>query len=262
MMVDCSDVRAALLDGVEPFEPRLQAHVAECAVCAELLAHGGALGHLLAAAHYANPRVAEGDLALAVARDLRHDHHWLGRLRGLSTSQRIALASVVALVPVLLLAVENPGRALAPERLATVAYGVALVVAIASLLAPLSGLRRAVHQAWIAAFVLGIRSLLLVMVGSSTAPATNSNWGCFATGMLSSAPGVVLLCLISRRPRLQFVELALLGGISGLIASMALQLHCIDTRMEHLVNAHGFIALVWIACIAVVLHRMEQRTSS
>jgi hypothetical protein len=257
IVLDCSEVRAALLENRDPFDPRLEAHVGRCPACSELLAQDAALGRLLAVAKHAHPPLAEGNLAVAVARDLERDDNLLGRLRGLRTGQRIALAAAVAVLPVLMLAVDNP-RALSPERWRTVAYGVGLVVAIASLLAPLTGSLRArlAHQAVIATLAIGVRSILLVLPGSSTAPELNSSWECFAIAMLSSAPAFVLLHVIARERSFSCTQVALVGGITGLIASMALQLHCIDKRMEHLVLAHGLIAFVWIACGLLILQRL------
>lgn len=244
-MVDCSQVQAALVENRGLPGAPLAAHTARCPGCRELLAHGAALGRLLARARRAAPRVAEGRLAVAVADDLSRDDGPLGRLRAIPTSQRIALAGLVAIVPVLLFAVDNP-RALAPGRWVTVAFGGLLVMAIGALLAPMNQVRRAPRQLVVAAVALAIPVLRVLLIGTTTGPVTHAADSCLLIGMASAAPAIALLHVMARRARLTAVEVLLAGSIGGLGANMALQLHCIDKRLEHLLAGHVSIALVWI----------------
>jgi len=257
-MVDCNDLQAALLDNRASLGADLEAHVAGCPACSELLAQDAALGRLLVTARHASPRVGEANLAAAVAGDLERDRGLLGGLRALTSGQRVTLVTALAVLPVFMLAVDNP-RALTPGRWVTVAFGLLLVVASASLLAPLSRVRREARQLAIAAFALAVPAIRFLLVGSSTAEATNSAWDCFAIGALCSAPAFALLHVIARRPSFSFVELALVGGILGLSANMALQLHCIDRRLEHLFAGHAFIGIVWLVCSWLAVRRVVQR---
>jgi hypothetical protein len=260
-MVDCNGVRAALLENRPQLGADLEAHAAGCAGCSELLAHNAALGRLLATAERASPRIAEADLASAVARDLERDRGLLGRLRALSTKRRIALAAAVAVLPVFLLAVDNP-RALTPGRWVTVAFGVLLVMVTASLLAPLSRVRSEPRLLALAALALALPAIRFLLIASTTAPATNSAWACFAIGVLCSLPAFALLHLIARRPSFSLVEFMLVGGVAGLSANMALQLHCIDKRLDHLLAGHAFIGLLWLGCSWLAVRRAARRVSA
>jgi hypothetical protein len=256
--MDCSEVRAALLGTRHRSEAELAAHAGRCSACHELLADGAVLGRLLATARQASPRVEEGQLAAAVARDLRSDQGLLGRLRGLSTGQRVALATAAALLPVFVLSIDNP-RALIVERVFTAAYAMLVALAIASLLAPLSRLRRNARQVMLAALVFGVPTSLLMLISRTTAPATNETLGCFATGLLSSAPVFALLHVLSRRPRFSFSELALLGAITGVSANMALGMYCVDHRLVHLIAGHAVSGFLWIACSWLAVRKVAQQ---
>ena len=152
----------------------------------------------------------------------------------------------------------NP-RALTPGRWVTVAFGVLLVVATAALLAPLSRAWRDARQIVFAALALATPVARFLLVGRTDAAATNSAWACFAIGVLCSAPAFVLLHVMARRPRLSVPELALLGATAGLGANMALQLHCIDKRLDHLLAGHAVIGVVWIACSWLVVRSVARR---
>ena len=245
-MVDCSQVRAALLSSLDPLDEALDRHAAHCPACSELLAQDAALGRLLAAAQPARQPIAEGALAAAVARDLERDRRMLGRLRGMSSPWRTGLVIAVAILPVFVLSMGNP-RALTVGRWVTVAFGVLLGAATAESLAPLSRIRRRAREIAIAALALSVPAIRFLLIGSSTAPATNSGWDCFAIGMLCAAPAFALLHVIARRRKLSFPDLALAGGVAGLSGNMALQLHCVDTRLPHLLAGHALLGIVWIA---------------
>jgi len=246
-MADCSVVRAALLDDRAVFGPAVDGHVAQCPACRELLEQDAALGRLLSAARHASPRIAEGHLAAAVARDLERDQGVLGRLRALSTGRRIALATAAAVLPVFVLSVGNP-KALIPIRVFTAAYALLVMTAISSLLAPLSRLRRRWRQIMTAALVFGVPTSLLVLVSQPNAPAAHATYSCFAVGMISTAPVFALLHMLSRRPRFSFAELLLLGAATGVSANMALGMYCVDHRLLHLLAGHALSGFVWIAC--------------
>jgi hypothetical protein len=256
-MVDCSQVRTALLENRGPYGEALERHAAECPACRELLVHGAALGRLLAMAGRASSSMAEGDLAAAVARDLERDEGMLGRLRSRSTRWRTCLVTAIAILPVLAFSVGNP-RALTIGRWVTVAFGVLLAVATDCLLAPLHRIRRRARIVAIALLALAVPAIRFLLIGSTTAPATNSGWACFAIGMLCSAPALALLHAVARRRAFSFPDLALASGIAGLGGNMALQLHCVDQRLAHLLAGHALIGLVWLAGSWLTLHRIER----
>lgn len=255
-MVECSQVRAALLGKLGQFGGELDTHAAECPVCRELLAQDAALGRLLATAGRISPQIPEGDLASAIARDLDRDRGLLGRLRGLRTRWRTALVTATAILPTLVLSVNNP-RALAPGRWVTVAFGVLLAAATTCLLAPLSRIRRRATAVTIAALALAVPSIWIVLIGSDVAAVPHSSWACFAIGALCSAPAFALLHAITRQQRLSLYQLALAGGIAGLAGNMALQLHCVDTRLPHLLAGHALLGALWLTGGWLMRRRIE-----
>jgi hypothetical protein len=220
-----------------------------------LLAQDAAVGRLLAAAQQAHPRVAEGNLAAAVAHDIAADAGVLGRLRALSTGQRVALTFAVAMLPVFVMAIDSP-KLFSPGRVLTLFYCALVFAASASLLAPLSRSRRRGRQGIIAALALGTPALLFSWFGRASAPAAYPTWGCVGIATLASAPACALVHVLSRRTNFSLTELGLLGAITGLSANMTLQLYCSDHRVHHLLIGHTAIGWVWMACSWLVLRRL------
>jgi hypothetical protein len=256
IMVDCSQVRRALLEKLGQRDEWLETHAAECSACRELLAQDATLARLLTTARRASRPIEAGDLIAASARDLERDQGMLGRLRGLRTRWRTGLVTAIAILPALVLSVGNP-RALSPGRWVTVAFGVLLAVATDCLLAPLSRIRRRARMIAIAALALAVPAIRFLIIGSSTAPATHSGWACFAIGMFCSAPAFALLHAVARQRSLSLPDLALAGGIAGLSGNMALQLHCVDTRLWHLLAGHAWLGIVWFTATWLTLRGLE-----
>jgi hypothetical protein len=255
-MIDCSDVKAALLADLNPFHPGFSDHLAQCPACSALLADDAALGRLLAAAQDPHEQVPEGNLATAVAHDIaRDDAGLVGRLRALSTGQRLALTFAGAMLPVFVMAIDSP-KLFSPGRVLTLFYAFVVFAASASLLAPLSRPRRPVRQRILAWLGLGVPVLLFSWFGRASAPPAYPTWGCVMIATLASAPAFVLLHLLSRRPSSSLSELGLLGTITGLSANMTLQLYCSDHRVHHLLIGHTLIGWVWMACSWLLLRRL------
>jgi hypothetical protein len=203
------------------------------------------------------------ELAAAVARDIDRDRGALGRLHALRTPARVAMVAGLGLLPATFyLAMHMPteggllasaGWKLAP----TLASIITLVAACVLLLAPLSrprsdGLR------WTTALLGLAIPAAVALVTSSTVFASSAHTGithsgvssasavaCFGMGVLCSAPSFALSHALARSRLRGGIELGLIGALTGISASMALDLHCVSEHLEHLLLGHASIGLAW-----------------
>ena len=184
----------------------------------------------------------------ALEREIAADRSWLGMLRALQTPKRVALAVAAALAPFVLAAVSRP-EGLRPEH--TLLVGL-LVASACLVLASLGRVRSSVERAGVACLAALAPLAWALVFGDSAAIDAHAAPGfhaarCFGYGALRAAPACLLAVLLSRAPLRSATELALLAGISGLTASLLLDVHCASRHLPHLLLGHASIGA---ACAA------------
>jgi hypothetical protein len=187
----------------------------------------------------------------AVEREIAADRGWLGTLRALQTPRRVALAAVAALAPFALAALARP-EGLRLEH----ALLVGLLAASAYLmLASLGRARSSVQRAGVACLAALAPLGWALTFGDSAAIDTHAPSlhaaRCFGYGALRAAPALLLAVLLSRTPLRSATELALLAGISGLTASLLLDVHCASRHLPHLLLGHASIGAAGAGVYAV-----------
>jgi len=178
--------------------------------------------------------------------ELERERRWVGRLRGLRTRTRVSLVAGLALAPAVLMALRH-GAWLELAHGPELAHGAVagLIVALtAALLSSLGEPRRGTRRAWLAglsAFVPLAGALALAELGETHEPASAA--ACFGLGIALAAPSVLLALIISRTPVRGWTEVALLAGLSGISASLMLDVHCASRQLVHLVLGHALIGI-------------------
>jgi hypothetical protein len=194
----------------------------------------------------------------ALEREIAADRGWLGNLRALQTPKRVALATTVALIPFALALVIRP-EGLRPEHALLVGQlAVSAYLVLGSL-----GRARSGTQRGVVALLAALTPLAWALVfGESAAidahaPSFHAA-RCFGYGALRAAPALVLAVLLSRTPLRGATELALLAAISGLTASLLLDVHCASRHLPHLLLGHATIGAACVAAYSLharALHR-------
>jgi hypothetical protein len=128
-----------------------------------------------------------------------------------------------------------------------IAFSVAVVVSLWFLIAPLGRPSPAVGVR------LGLIGAALVLpLGyalTATAPSGPTNgsafavqaFACFLYGSLLALPFLLVLWALERRDRPWLSVLTGVGGVAGLVANIALALHCANTEPAHLAVGHATI---------------------
>lgn len=265
----CRDVHGALERG-EALGPPARDHLEACPACSALAADGGALGRLLAGAGGAAtlsggvPRPALDVEALDLDALARHVEASMApratdRLRTLSTRTRASLAAGLALAIIAAMALAfrrvdfavYPGWRLAGE----------LTVHLASALAAGWLVLRPLHlpasTAGLQGLLVGAALVLPLALGALPAahldhPASLAGTGddfarravaCFLYGAAWTAP---LLLVLRKSDRLPSRGTALAAAAAaGVMANMALLLHCPLTHPAHLLAGHATVGLAF-----------------
>jgi hypothetical protein len=243
--MDCTAIRDALLAGSAPAGPGVEAHVADCAPCAELLRHQGRLGRAFSGAEApgaANPELWKSlDGALAAETGPRA---WL---RSRATPVRMLLVVFVAIVLV------SVGGRPADETVKPLeamlwwlfGFAVAGFACLWVLVAPLGRPRPPPATRVLLVGAALALPLVYAFGGSSAsrAPASLAEQavGCFVYGTILALPFLGVVWLIERSDRPWLTRLVSVGAVGGLVANAALALHCPNTEIGHLVLGHAMV---------------------
>lgn len=262
-MTTCGDIRAAALRGEGLVGGALEAHLRECPACAELARAPTPLVRALAAEATAGSPAELEALLRGVTAQLDGDAQGLGRLRSLPTWARYTLAIGAATGIALGLFFLAPRADLATSSAARLWATLAVLALTAATTVPLA-LRPAHKPALSPATTLGASLTAIgVLVALALLPAAaeppmpmttgellHATFGCFYLGTLLSLPVYVLTRLLDRQgSRLTAVLAATYAGVA---ANLALQLHCPNGQMAHLMLGHVSVAAV-LAGLAYVI---------
>jgi hypothetical protein len=194
----------------------------------------------------------------ALEREIAADRSWRGILRALRTPKRVALATTAALAPFTLAVIVRPEgwrveHALLVGPLTASAY---------LLLASLGRARSGVQRAAVACLAALTPLAWALVFGDSAAIDTHAPSfhaaRCFSYGALRAAPTLLLAVLLARTPLRSATELALLAGISGLTASLLLDVHCASRHLPHLVMGHATIGAAWSGACALYARTLDR----
>jgi hypothetical protein len=257
--VDCKDIKEAARRGEKLSGPDLDAHLASCAACAEIVAAPPAFVRALGAMDPDGPAPSFEGLARALTRE-RGVGAWL---RSRPTWARFALALAAAFACGF--AVLSLGHGLRgdlaryPSSRLALSLGLLIGLGVSSLWAAL----RPVHVAPLprsALFALLTAATLAVLLLSGVPPAhardpaalaahDPSARACFFTGALLGQP-FLAVALVASRLR-SALELALAAAAAGLLGNVVLELGCPSTDQMHLLEGHAPIvpALVTLAAL-------------
>jgi len=177
----------------------------------------------------------------ALERDLERERSWVGRLRALPTSARVAAVAGAALAPMLVLALKHP-EALDVTH---AAMALLLVAATAVLLAPLSRPRTGPARLWLATLAVLGPAAYALLCGHEGHAASTSALRCFGFGAAWALPVAALVQVTARTPATNLTELALLSGLCGVGASVLLDVHCASEHILHLLLGHASVGMAW-----------------
>ncbi|HEU5073708.1 MAG TPA: hypothetical protein VFU02_06035 [Polyangiaceae bacterium] len=268
--MNCEQLRDQLLDGRFAESPEVQAHVAECSACHELLATQALVDTLRRGVPHEAPgadQVGElGRLQQEVRADLARETGPLARLKSLPTRTRLtlALAVVVAISAVEGTLLARADMPLIPLEHLLPLLGILGVVAVLASWAALRPLFRSALPRWVEVAVLVL--CLSVPVGLSFVqpetghPATlrGSGSDMFGHAGVCLVHGVTLALLVwlafraLDRQALDRGPRALTAGMAGaVVATLGLQLHCAIPAAPHWLFGHAgvgaaVLAAAWI----------------
>lgn len=248
--VDCAALRDAFRAGDLPAGPEVEAHLDACPACRELFSDearvGRALGELPA------PAALGPELWARTERRLLADTGARAWLRSRPTWQRAALA---LLAGALLAAGALRRPAVAPlvamdpvAWVQLVLYAALTVAGIHALLRPLA---RPAPRGLVRAALVGAAVLLPVIFAFPTPGSVHGahvlsegelarrTLGCLLYGLALGLPFLGVLWLLDRSERLGLSALVVLAVASGLLANLALALHCPLDERAHLLLGHA-----------------------
>ena len=255
--MDCSEIRQGFRTGGIPSGPLVDAHLKECAHCAELFGDAATLGRRLAGVE---ARDADSVKSLLASTEslIAREHGLRAFLRSRPTQMRWALSLVL---PAALLA-----RELLRQRVPLSELGVLRVIAgllllgafvliARSALRPPPIERRAARVGSVLSLVAWCLPCVFWLVpeagGSTDGDFALRSLTCFSYGSALGAPSFVLLWAFDRGQRISYRVVALGAGLVAVLASLLLLLHCPNTQCAHLVAGHFSIGLVWFAAVSI-----------
>lgn len=264
--MECREIRDAIVQGQRPLGADVEAHLAACPGCSEVLADNGQLGQALIIGQ--PPQLDASALLDGVLGSIEKERGFRAWLRSRGTFVRVALplAAAALVVTFVLLFKLRPDVA----SWSSVAFGA--VVALYALLIgagialELRPLGRRPLPGWLrpalASLTLVLPLLLAWIPLAHHAPLAYAPpgksfgqlaFGCFAFGTALALPALVLLWAADRVGHRSFRLAFLAAAIGGLIGNLVLQLHCPITDSAHRLVGHGSIGLVFGAVYAVWL---------
>ncbi|MDD9939223.1 MAG: hypothetical protein OXT09_36890 [Myxococcales bacterium] len=188
----------------------------------------------------------------------------LGRLRALSTTTRLALAALMALLAVLASLLLTPRPELSaypPARMALVlcGCGVLLALALRTGLRPVHRPSPSVQASVALALSAVLSALLFALLPEAhhllphTAPLPHETvWDrarpCLLFGLGTGLPVFLLLRALDRGARYAPWLAAVALGLTG---NLALQLHCPLTNSDHLVAGHVMVLVVALLAVGI-----------
>jgi hypothetical protein len=246
--MDCAEIRDALLAGTAPAGPEVEAHARGCEACAELLSERGILGLALSRTETPNP-LESAALWSALEERVAKEKGLRSWLRSRSTPVRVVVAALVAALVVFVGGRPAPGATIEAPMLWLVAFAFAGVACVAVLVAPLGRPRSpsSVRMSLIVSAValpLGYALVASNAGGSASTDFATRAFGCFAYGTVLALPFVLVVFSLERSERPSSSLLVGFGGAAGLVANIALGLHCPNTGLGHLALGHAGIGLV------------------
>lgn len=272
-MASCADIRAAVTrgDALDAGGPRLEAgslhaHLAECPACAVIARDAGLFAGLMAAAGAAPPGAPPPSFAASrvqieaergAAAWLRSRPTWMRRVIALSTSASI-LGAITLALPRPDLGALPLGRMM--FVVLTLGAGAAATTAFALRAAQAPSGRAAT---WWALLVEALGVLVLLAFLPAIGPGAGAGHtvraaSCFAFGAGIGMVLFVLLRMLDRRAT-PLTSLAAAAS-AGLVANLALHLHCPGQETDHLLLGHVAVAAALGAGVALwlVIRRRAQ----
>jgi hypothetical protein len=261
--VDCAEIRSSFVDGRVPSGAAVDAHVAGCPACRELLHSGPTLGRELAAA--ALPGFDASGVLRALEQDLERERGVRASLRALPSAARISLwcGSALVLVGYELGFHRRPDfSAYAPSVFWTIVVALlaGLVWGASRVLRGVTLPVRAAQGQGRAAVVLLALPVVVALCspwGSERAATFGEPARCFTYGTVLVLPFVALYWLLERRDRVSAATLLTVGGAAGVAANLLLYAHCPSVHEGHLLLGHASIGAAWalLLSLPVVVQR-------
>jgi len=250
--MDCSQIRDAFISGEPLPEEQVKEHLASCAQCRALYAHGAALGQRLAA-QAAEVLALEPDFFGQIEQKLEHEVGFRAWLRSRPTRVRFAAAVLLLLLLVVVGGVLRHRADFSQYPLPRVGlllcvYLLAIVLAFGHELSE-SPRPNAVRD-YAGLLVFG----LAVPILAAFAPATEVSrqagaegaLGCFGYGALFTLPIAGLLWALDRDERPSIRTVCLCAAALGLSANLLLELHCGNGNPVHVLLGHASLGLAWL----------------
>lgn len=263
-VMDCSDIRDALLSGSIPAHADVDAHVRDCKACAALLEHGNSLGKAFPAG---GPSSSDSEARWSSLEDAieaeRGPRAWL---RSRSTPFRLVAAALVLVSVVLIGGRSRAAEAFHAANAWAMAFGVASVAALGFIVTRFDhpGRARGARVAFAAVTLLLPVARALSSPPDAALPHAHAAAGlaetsiaCFSYGLVVAAPFLFVIWLLDRSDRSMLQALATIGTTAGLVANAALALHCPSANPAHLLLGHAAIgaALAGLGALSVRLAR-------
>ena len=242
--MDCTAIRDALLSGSAPAGPGVEAHVADCAPCAELLRNQGRLGRAFSGAEA--PKAVNPKLWKSLEGALAAETGARAWLRSRATPVRVLVVVFVASVLVFV------GGQPADETVEPVeamlwwlfGFAVSAFACLWVLVAPLGRPRPPpATRVLLVGAALALPLVYAVGGSSSRAPGSFAEQavGCFVYGTILALPFLGVVWLFERSDRPWLTRVVGVGAVGGLVANAALALHCPNTEVGHLVLGHAMV---------------------
>jgi hypothetical protein len=270
--VDCEEILAALQSGASPTTAEAKEHVAGCPLCAALIKSGGALG--FAPSEGAVSVAGSDQLWLEIESALKAETGARAWLRSRPTYVRTALALLVAAIAVGIAAAQPRADWMKYAALSVwswiALFSLIAVLAVRSALAPLAQprdpllLRRGLSIA-----ALGLPAVQALLLWASTTPGPHAEHGgrfvsqaagCFLYGTALTLPLVALLWVLGRNDRPAPGVLVFSGAASGLVANVALFVHCSIDDAQHRLAGHATIGLAFAFSLLVLFRALARRS--
>lgn len=271
--VDCADIRDEFRAGTVPTGPSVDAHVRDCVRCAELFADEARLGRALASDTSAS--ASSDELWAVIEGVVRAETGPRAWLRSRPTRQRLAITVVVAVAAVGLAGLKPRADWAAYPRLSVSVwfslYSLGVLACLRVMLAPLGKPRPPSSLlAGMGVLALGLPlvyalGLLAPVVhaagGASGHDVMKRAAGCFTYGLGMSAPFLALTWALERGHRLPSRTVLLAAAAGGLVANLALLVHCPMNDQEHLLLGHAPIGFATFLVFVAVSRFMTRRLS-
>jgi len=264
--MDCAEIRDALLSGSAPAGSSVEDHVRACAACAELLRDEGALGRALSIRE--EPVQGSPELWKSLEGAIAAESGPRAWLRSRATPVRLLVLLMTASA-VVAYGGRSVGHAPVEKPAAwLVAFVLAGLACLFILMAPLGRPRPA--RGVRLALVLGALSLPLGQAlfssasqssGVAAASFAEQALGCFLYGNFLALPFLFAVWVLERSDRPWLTLLVGVGAVAGLVANIALALHCPNTEPAHIAAGHATIGAA-LACLGALWAAAGKRQAS